>query len=52
MKTKTYSAKRFTAFKRRGLEQFLEFASRHFEVVLFTAAKQEYAEKIIAVLDP
>ena len=48
----TSQHRRYTVFKRRGLADFLEFASSNFEVVLFTAAKQEYAEKILAVLDP
>ena len=42
--------RRRTVFRRQCLDKFLEFASETFEVVLYTAAKQSYAERIVAVL--
>ena len=44
--------RRLTVFKRRGLDSFLSYAAENFEVVIYTAAKKEYAEKIIDALDP
>jgi len=37
---------------RPGVRQFLEAASRSFEVVVFTASVQLYADKVIDALDP
>jgi len=37
---------------RPGVKQFLSFASKHFEVVLFTKSIKEYADKVIKLLDP
>merc|ERR1712110_221549 len=37
---------------RPGLEQFLERISQSYEIVLFTASKQIYAEKLTSMLYP
>jgi len=37
---------------RPGLKNFLEFVSRNFEVVLFTSATEEYANKVLEIIDP
>ena len=42
--------RRFTVFKRQGLDEFLAFAAESFEVILYTAAKQHYAEAVITGL--
>ena len=42
--------KQYTVFKREGLDEFLQFAAERFEIVLYTAAKQYYAESIISAL--
>lgn len=33
-------------------KEFLKETSRHFEIVVFTAAQKDYADKVIALLDP
>lgn len=33
-------------------EEFLKKASQHFEITIFTAALQEYADEILAEIDP
>lgn len=38
--------------KRFGVDYFLNEMSKHYELVLFTAATREYAEKVIDYLDP
>jgi len=42
----------FPIFLRPGLKDFLSFASKHFEVGLFTAASKVYADTIIDFIDP
>lgn len=37
---------------RPHLQHFLKFVSSHFEVVLFTAAEKNYAEKVLDSIDP
>ncbi|CAK0829896.1 unnamed protein product [Prorocentrum cordatum] len=37
---------------RPGVRRFLEAAARRFEVVVFTASQQSYADKVIDALDP
>ena len=39
-------------YKRNGLIEFLEFVASHFEVVLWTAATNEYADAVVDDLDP
>ena len=38
--------------KRPFLDKFLAWASARFEVVIFTASQQVYAERLLALLDP
>jgi CTD small phosphatase-like protein 2 len=38
--------------KRPFLAEFMEFAARHFEVVVFTASQRVYAERLLDTLDP
>jgi Dullard-like phosphatase family protein len=38
--------------KRPGLEEFLEEASKHYELICFTAGIQEYAEVLMDAIDP
>ena len=38
--------------KRPYLDKFLAWASARFEVVIFTASQQVYAERLLALLDP
>jgi CTD small phosphatase-like protein 2 len=38
--------------RRPGCEQFLEDASKYFEIVIFTAALQDYADWVLDQLDP
>eukprot|EP00750_Incisomonas_marina_P030723 INCI7643.3.p1 GENE.INCI7643.3~~INCI7643.3.p1 ORF type:complete len:464 (-),score=76.52 INCI7643.3:2033-3424(-) len=49
-----YGGQPYTVFGRRRphLQAFLAEASRHFEVVCFTASQRLYAEKIIQLIDP
>jgi Dullard-like phosphatase family protein len=42
----------FNLFIRPGLHEFLRFAKNHFEVVIFTASRKEYADCILDYLDP
>jgi TFIIF-interacting CTD phosphatase-like protein len=42
----------FHGYKRPGVDYFLREVSSTFEVVLFTAARQSYAECVRKVLDP
>lgn len=45
-------SEKIRVFKRPGLDEFLRSASRHFELVCFTAGIQEYAEVLIDNIDP
>lgn len=38
--------------KRPHLDLFLQTVSRHFEVIVFTAAERGYAERVLRFLDP
>ena len=38
--------------RRPYLREFMEFAARHFEVVVFTASQRVYAERLLDTLDP
>lgn len=38
--------------KRPGLELFLENASKHFELILFSASMKEYCEAVLKSIDP
>ena len=38
--------------KRPYLMEFMEFAARHFEVVVFTASQKVYAERLLNKIDP
>ena len=38
--------------RRPYLAEFMEFAARHFEVVVFTASQRVYAERLLDTLDP
>jgi len=37
---------------RPGIESFLDYLSRNFEVVLFTSSIKEYADKVLQIIDP
>eukprot|EP00727_Mastigamoeba_balamuthi_P014434 m51a1_g9615 putative ctd phosphatase-like protein (477) ;mRNA; r:1083327-1085092 len=43
---------RVYAKKRPGLEEFMEAVSPLFEVVVFTASQQVYADKLLDIIDP
>jgi CTD small phosphatase-like protein 2 len=43
---------RVNVFKRPGVVQFLEKMSKDFQLVLFTASVQDYADAVISVIDP
>ena len=43
---------KYTIFLRPGLHEFLESASQEWELVVFTAAEQEYADLILKQIDP
>ena len=38
--------------KRPFLQQFLEFLSKYFKIVVYTAANKQYADLILNVIDP
>ena len=38
--------------RRPYLKEFMEFAARHFEVVVFTASQRVYAERLLNKIDP
>jgi len=38
--------------KRPYLDELLEYCSKHFEIVLFSAAVPEYAELVVEQIDP
>ena len=38
--------------RRPYLTEFMEFAARHFEVVVFTASQRVYAERLLNKIDP
>ena len=42
----------FYVYKRPGLDEFLQFASERFEIIIFTYGEQEYAEPVLDVLCP
>ena len=42
---------RYTVFLRPGVQEFIAEASKSFELILFTAATSEYADKIINALE-
>ena len=39
-------------FLRNGVKEFLEEANKHFDIGIFTASAQEYADAVISFLDP
>lgn len=44
--TKVYTVKRF------GLDAFLFEMSQLFEIIVFTASQKQYADKVVAQIDP
>jgi len=42
----------FYVYKRPCMEEFLFQAARYYEIVLFTASQQDYADQIIEYIDP
>ena len=42
----------YSVWRRPHLELFLREAARHFRIVVFTAARKEYADPLIDLLDP
>lgn len=49
-----YGGRPYKVYGRRRpfLDEFLDEASRHFEIVCFTASQRLYAEKIVQMIDP
>eukprot|EP01089_Gocevia_fonbrunei_P018052 TRINITY_DN6028_c0_g1_i1.p1 TRINITY_DN6028_c0_g1~~TRINITY_DN6028_c0_g1_i1.p1 ORF type:complete len:351 (+),score=32.73 TRINITY_DN6028_c0_g1_i1:78-1130(+) len=49
----TYNTIKYTVFvrKRPHVDEFLQFVAKHFEVVIFTASQQIYAETLLDKLD-
>ena len=43
--------RRYTVFLRPGVIEFLERAAQRFELIIFTAATQKYADPIIDALE-
>ncbi|KAK8935291.1 hypothetical protein KSP39_PZI013773 [Platanthera zijinensis] len=44
--------KTYFVIKRPGVDEFLRAAAKHFELVIFTAAMEQYAAAVIEKLDP
>lgn len=42
----------FYVLKRPGVDQFLKMAATKFEIVIFTAGLEEYASRVLDLLDP
>ena len=50
-KDRAQGSERYTVFLRPGVREFLEAVSESYEMVVFTAATSEYADKIIDALE-